>query len=114
MNDNQTNSECLHQQKLSTYNVEIEEFLGIPLLTNEFTTLLHVFLEDGISIKQAMLKSKLSDRAFTSMLTRLKDMGIVEYETHPDDRRVRRLHLSSKAHKIMQSYWDERQWRGAS
>ena len=63
--------------------------------------LMLIMLHQSVSIKQAMLDSPLSYRAFYTMLDRLKANALIAVETDHADRRVRRLVAAAQFGKII-------------
>jgi MarR family transcriptional regulator, transcriptional regulator for hemolysin len=68
---------------------------------SQWRTLLHLSMEEGQS--QAELADRLEVERITlcRMIDRLADAGLVERRADPRDRRVWRLHLTPKAHGLV-------------
>jgi DNA-binding MarR family transcriptional regulator len=75
--------------------------LNSPALRPAARLLLHIAVNRSVSIKQAMLDSPLSYRAFYIMIDRLKDAALLEVKSDHEDRRVRRLVLGAQFHKVI-------------
>lgn len=73
----------------------------MPALRPDARLLFFIMLRQSASIKEAMLDSALSYRAFYDMLDRLKRLGLIGVEVDEEDRRVRRLVLGAQFDKIM-------------
>jgi DNA-binding MarR family transcriptional regulator len=63
--------------------------------------LFYIMVKHSVSIKEAMLDSSLSYRAFYTMLDRLKGEALLDVESDDEDRRVRRLVLGRQFDRIM-------------
>jgi hypothetical protein len=77
------------------------EKLNSPALRPAARLLLHVAVNRSVSIKQAMLDSPLSYRAFYIMIDRLKDASLLDVKSDHEDRRVRRLVLGPQFDKAI-------------
>jgi hypothetical protein len=77
------------------------EKLNSPALRPAARLLLHVAVNRSVSIKQAMLDSPLSYRAFYIMIDRLKDASLLDVTSDHEDRRVRRLVLGPQFDKAI-------------
>jgi hypothetical protein len=77
------------------------EKLHSPALRPAARLLLHIVVNRSVSIKQAMLDSPLSYRAFYIMIERLKDEVYLDVQSDSADRRVRRLVLGRQFDRIM-------------
>ena len=77
------------------------EKLNSPALRPAARLLLHVAVNRSVSIKQAMLDSPLSYRAFYIMIDRLKDAALLDVKSDNVDRRVRRLVLGAQFDKTI-------------
>ena len=64
--------------------------------------LLFIMVKRSVSIKQAMLDSPLSYRAFYIMIERLKDAALLDVKSDDEDRRVRRLVLGRQFDHILE------------
>lgn len=62
--------------------------------------MLHIATKGPLSIKEAMMSTPLSYRAFYAMLSVMKDKGLVEVEDIEDDRRCKRLVLGKSFESI--------------
>ena len=79
------------------FNKEFEA----PALRPAARLLLYIMVKRSVSIKQAMLDSQLSYRAFYIMIDRLKNAAYLGVENDSADRRVRRLVLGKEFDRIM-------------
>lgn len=79
-------------QILQIDNFFIEK-LDASALRPSARLLFYIMVNRSVSIKEAMLDSPLSYRAFYIMIDRLKDVALLDVESDQDDRRVRRLVL---------------------
>jgi hypothetical protein len=75
--------------------------LHTPALRPAARLLLYIMVNHSVSIKQAMLDSPLSYRAFYIMIDRLKDETYIDVQSDSTDRRVRRLVLGKRFDRIM-------------
>ena len=85
--------------------LEIDAFfiksLHMAALRPDARLLMLIMLHQSVSIKQAMLDSPLSYRAFYTMLDRWKANALIAVETDHADRRVRRLVAAAQFGKII-------------
>lgn len=77
------------------------ETLRTAALRPDARLLFYIMVKHSVSIKEAMLDSSLSYRAFYTMLDRLKGEALLDVESDDEDRRVRRLVLGRQFDQIM-------------
>ena len=91
--------------EMASHIVKIDNFfnkeLHTPALRPAARLLFYIMVNQSVSIKQAMLDSPLSYRAFYIMIDRLKDEAFLDVESDNEDRRVRRLVLGHQFNRIM-------------
>jgi DNA-binding MarR family transcriptional regulator len=78
------------------------EMLHTAALRPAARLLLYIMVKRSVSIKQAMLDSPLSYRAFYIMIERLKDESLLAVKSDDEDRRVRRLVLGRQFDRILE------------
>ena len=85
--------------------LQIDDFfiekLHAPALRPAARLLFYIMVKRSVSIKDAMLDSPLSYRAFYIMIDRLKDEALLDVESDDEDRRVRRLVLGHQFDRVM-------------
>lgn len=85
--------------------LQIDDFfiekLNAPALRPAARLLFYIMVKRSVSIKDAMLDSPLSYRAFYIMIDRLKDEALLDVESDDEDRRVRRLVLGHQFDRVM-------------
>lgn len=77
------------------------ERTGSSALRPDIRLLCFIIVNQSVSIKEALLDSALSYRAFYNMLDRLKKQGLIGIEIDGEDGRVRRIVLGSQFEKLM-------------
>lgn len=89
----------------ATQILQIDDFfiekLNAPALRPAARLLFYIMVKRSVSIKDAMLDSPLSYRAFYIMIDRLKDEALLDVESDDEDRRVRRLVLGHQFDRVM-------------
>ena len=89
----------------ASHILQIDDFfvekLNIAALRPAARLLFYIMVKRSVSIKEAMLDSPLSYRAFYIMIDRLKDEALLDVESDDEDRRVRRLVLGHQFDRIM-------------
>jgi DNA-binding MarR family transcriptional regulator len=92
-------------EQTATKILKIDDFFVLALRTAalrpDARLLFYIMLKRSVSIKEAMLDSSLSYRAFYTMLDRLKGEALLDVESDHEDRRVRRLVLGPQFDRIM-------------
>lgn len=77
------------------------ERIGTSALRPDIRLLCFIIRHQSVSIKEALLDSALSYRAFYNMLDRLKKQGLIGIEIDSVDGRVRRIVLGGQFEKLM-------------
>jgi DNA-binding MarR family transcriptional regulator len=77
------------------------DVLHTPALRPAVRLLLRIMVKRSISIKEAMMDSPLSYRAFYIMIDRLKEAGLIDVASDDSDRRVRLLVLGSEFNRMI-------------
>lgn len=96
--------------------LQIDDFLVEKLkgsvLRPDARLLLFIMVMQSASIKEAMLDSALSYRAFYTMLDRLKEAALIDVVTDDADRRVRKLVLGQQFDTMMEQLgqFEECRW----
>jgi hypothetical protein len=92
-------------EQTATKVLKIDDFfietLRTAALRPDARLLFYIMINRSVSIKQAMLDSSLSYRAFYTMLDRLKGDALLDVKNDDGDRRVRRLVLGPQFDRIM-------------
>jgi DNA-binding MarR family transcriptional regulator len=78
-------------KKMIQFDDHFRATLRLSALRPDARFLMAVLMHGPISIKEAMLDSELSYRAFYTMIDRLKGQGLIEVTEDLLDRRVRRI-----------------------
>jgi DNA-binding MarR family transcriptional regulator len=75
--------------------------IGASALRPDVRLLCFIIVHQSASIKEALLDSALSYRAFYNMLDRLKRRGLIAVEVDSVDGRVRRIVLGGQFDRLM-------------
>jgi hypothetical protein len=76
---------------LIEFDTEFREFLGFSALRPEARLLLFIRANGPVSVKEAMIDSKMSYRGFYTILNGLMEKKIIQLRPDARDKRVRRL-----------------------
>jgi hypothetical protein len=69
------------------------EKFGIRLLNPRSRLIVYIALKGSVTIKDALLNSDLSYRAFYVMQNRLRDQGLIDIHSDTEDRRMKHMKL---------------------
>jgi DNA-binding MarR family transcriptional regulator len=74
---------------------------GLGLTRSQCQVLAHLARNEGIQQSGLADILEIEPITLTRLLDRLEEAGLVERRAHPTDRRIRQLHLTSKAHPLI-------------
>ena len=74
---------------------------GLGLTRSQCQVLAHLARNEGIQQSGLADILEVEPITLTRLLDRLEEAGLVERRAHPTDRRIRQLHLTSKAHPLI-------------
>lgn len=75
---------------------------SLKLTRSQYQVLAHLSRNDGIQQGSLAELIEVEPITLTRILDRLEEAGLVERRAHPTDRRIRQIHLTDKAHPLLE------------
>lgn len=98
------NAAELRAAEVALMLIDLDDLLikksGGAALTPQGRLLMGLLIQGSMTVKEALIYTPLSYRAFYALLTRLKELALVQVEPTVGDRRVRRLTLGRRFNPI--------------
>ncbi|ULT57589.1 MarR family transcriptional regulator [Neobacillus drentensis] len=71
-----------------------------PVTFEQWTILIHLWVEDGLSQRELCIKSKKDNPSVCRLIDNMIKRGLVERVPHPTDRRTNLIYLTSEGKKL--------------